>query len=72
MNMTTEQAKTLPVGMVVSRGRAGHELVRGTVLENNPKVGPGFIVGWHDGRKEWIDHKNAKNIFIRGLRGTGS
>jgi len=68
--MNTKQAKTLPVGMVVSRGRFGHELERGTVLENNSKVGPGFIVKWNDGRKEWIDHKGAKNIFVPGLRGT--
>jgi len=68
--MKTKQARTLPVGMLVSQGRPGHELTRGTVLENNPKVGPGFIVQWSDGRKEWVDHKDAKNIFVVGLRGT--
>ena len=68
--MKTKQAKTLPVGMTVSRGRAGHEFERGTVLENNRKGAIGFIVKWNDGREEWVDHRRAKNIFVPGLRGT--
>jgi hypothetical protein len=70
MNMNTKQAKTVPVGMVVSRGRAGHELERGTVLANRPKTDSGFLVRWHDGLECWIDYRGAKNIFVAGLRGT--
>ena len=65
--MKTKQAKTLPVGITVSMGRAGHELIRGVVLT---KVIDGFVVLWDDGREGWIDYRDAKNIFVPGLRGT--
>jgi len=68
--MNTKQAKTLPVGIVVSRGRAGHEFERGTVLVNRPRTDNGFLVRWDDGQECWIDYRGAKNIFVPGLRGT--
>jgi len=69
--MKTKQAKTLPVGVVVSRGRSGHELTRGQVLKNSSEFGCGFIVvKWNGGEEERIPHQCAKNIFVPGLRGT--
>jgi len=71
--MKTKQARTIPVGVVVSCGRFGHELTRGTVTKNNVLQDGllGFCVLWNDRHyPEWVDHRRAKNIFVPGLRGT--